>query len=67
MKGILPSRAFLILLNTLVNPKISLYIQRDSTDKSSRSGSVSITPYDNMPNGTHHRIHRRRSHASEGE
>ena len=67
MKGILPSSAFRVLLNTLVNPKISLYIQRDSPDKTSRRASLPGAPYDNMPNGTHHRIHRRRSHASEGE
>lgn len=58
VKGLLPSRAFLILLNTLINPKISVYVREDSNDKTSRSGSLSPTQ-----NG-HQVIHRKRSHAS---
>ncbi len=64
MKGILPSRAFLILLNTLINPKIPVYIREDSNDRSSRSGSLSPTLHGNSTNGTHHHIPRKRSHAS---
>jgi hypothetical protein len=64
VKGLLPSRAFLILLNTLINPKISVYIREDSNSKSSRSGSISPTPNGNTSNGIHQHIQRKRSHAS---
>ncbi len=64
VKGILPSRAFLILLNTLINPKVSIYIRQESHDKSSRRGSISPPPYGNQSNETHHHIPRKRSHAS---
>ena len=57
VKGILPSRAFLILLNTLINPKIPIYIREDSNGIASRSGSLSPTQH-----GNH--IQRKRSHAS---
>ena len=62
VKGLLPSRAFLILLNTLINPKIPLYVHTDSYEQASNRDCNSPPP---AMNGTHHhRIHRRRSHAS---
>jgi all-trans-retinol dehydrogenase (NAD+) len=62
VKGLLPSRAFLILLNTLINPKIPVYIREDSNGTSSRRNSLSLPS-----NGIHHHIQRKRSHASAGE
>lgn len=44
VKGLLPFRAFLILFNTLINPKVSVYIRDDSNDRSSRRGSISPIP-----------------------
>jgi hypothetical protein len=51
VKGILPSRAFLILLNTLVNPKIPIFIQQEPSRKSN-----SLSPNQHIP--------RKRSHMS---
>jgi len=67
VKGILPSRAFLILLNTFINPKIPVYIREDSNDKSSRSTSLSPTRPSSLSNSIHYHIHRKRNHASAGE
>jgi len=65
VKGLLPSRAFLILLNMLINPKIPVYVRTNSGDGT--NGRVSISP--SSPNGNllstpMHHIHRKRSHAS---
>jgi NAD(P)-dependent dehydrogenase (short-subunit alcohol dehydrogenase family) len=51
IKGILPSRAFLILLNTFVNPKIPTYTRHEPSQRSNSSSP------------THH-IPRKRSHMS---
>ncbi|CAF1342381.1 unnamed protein product [Adineta ricciae] len=44
VKGILPARAFMILLNTLVNPKVPMYTEQESivNGRNSRSGSQHI-------------------------
>jgi hypothetical protein len=64
VKGILPARAFLILLNTLINPKISIYVREESSEKSIRNGSVSPPLNGTTTNGTHPYVHRKRSHNS---
>ncbi|CAF0812485.1 unnamed protein product [Rotaria sp. Silwood1] len=64
VKGILPSRAFLILLNTFINPKIPIYVRKESHDKSTRNGSLSPPNHGNTSNGLHHHTHRKRSHVS---
>ncbi|CAF1379086.1 unnamed protein product [Adineta steineri] len=51
VKGILPARAFLIILNTLVNPKIPIYTQHELSSKH------------NLTSSTQH-IPRKRSHMS---
>ncbi|CAF1559114.1 unnamed protein product [Rotaria magnacalcarata] len=64
VKGILPSRAFLILLNTFINPKISVYVRGGPYDKSSRRNSLSPPVNGGPLIGNHHCIPRQRNHVS---